>query len=116
MANMIFEEVTTYRASIHTGMGWGTVKEASMLLLTADSNIYISFLEDGVQLPENRSPIIQGRQHVYLYMHYNDYPNMIDLLRNEKPINFFYRDDAKFGYFSTSMEPIGENESEELLV
>jgi hypothetical protein len=37
---------------------------------------------------------------------------MIDLLRNEKPINVFFRDDAKYGYLTTSMEPVGENELE----
>jgi hypothetical protein len=107
MPNMIFEEVTQYRASIFAGKG---EQKAFVLLLTANSNIYINFYTEGTQLPENQSPIIQGRQHVYLHVHYNDYPNMIDLLRNEKPINFFYRDDAKFGYLTTSMEPVGENE------
>ena len=109
MPNMIFEEITQYQATIYAG---DRDQEASMLLLTANSNIYISFYKEGVQLQGNRSPIIQGRQHVYLYFHYRDYPNMIDLLRNEKPINIFYRDDAKFGYLSTSMEPVGEHELE----
>jgi len=108
MPNMIFEEVTEYRASICSGHD----KEANMVLLTANSNIYLYFYKEGVQLPENRSPIHGGRQHVYLYFPYNHYPNMIDLLRNEKPINVFYRDDFKLGYLTTSMEPVGENEFE----
>jgi hypothetical protein len=109
MANIIFEEITQYRAYIYVGIEG---REAFIHLLTANASIYINFYKEGVQLQENRSPIIQGRQYVYLHIHYNDYPNMIDLLRNEEPIYFFYRDDAKFGYLSTSAEPVGEHELE----
>ena len=109
MPNMIFEQVTEYKASICSGSD----KEANIVLLTANSNIYLYFYKEGVQLRENRSSIHGGRQHVYLYFHYNHYPNMIDLLRNEKPINVFYRDDFKLGYLTTSMEPVGENEFED---
>ena len=77
-----------------------------------DSSIYINFYSVGTVLQENRSPIIGGRQHVYLYVEYDQYDQMIDLLRNEMPIRFFYRDDAKIGYISTSAEPVGEHELE----
>ena len=109
MATMIFEEVAQYMASIYIGK---EDQEAKILLTTANSSIYITFYQEGVQLPENWSPIVQGRQHVYVHCHYDAYPNMVDLLRNEKPVNVFYRDDFKFGYLTTSMEPVGENEME----
>lgn len=109
MTTMIFEEVTQYIARIYMGI---EDQEAQILLTTANSSIYITFCKEGVQLPENRSPIVQGRQHVYVYCHYSAYPNMIDLLRNEEPINVFYRDDFKLGYLTTSTEPVGENELE----
>jgi len=34
----------------------------------------------------------------------------VDLLRNEKPIRFFFRDDNMASYLTTSDEPVGEGE------
>ena len=109
MPNFIHEEITQYRATIRTYFG---DKRASINLLTENCSIYISFYKEEAVLPDNRSPIIMDRQHVYLSYYYHDYANIIDLLRNEKPVKVFYRDDAKFGYISTAMEPVGEHELE----
>ena len=41
--------------------------------------------------------------------HIDEYPNYIDLLRNEKPVYIFFNG-TDHGYLSTSREPIGEEE------
>lgn len=107
MTTMISGEVFKYRASIFTGK---INHRAFIFLETENASVYINFYSEGTTLQENQSPVVNGNQHVYLYHYYSDYPNMLDLLRNEKPINFFYRDDARVGYLTTSKEPIGEGE------
>jgi hypothetical protein len=36
------------------------------------------------------------------------YANIIDILRNEKPIYFSYSINSKMGYVRTGKEPVGE--------
>ena len=48
-----------------------------------------------------------------LYCHYRweDFPRVLDLLRNEKPVYLSYLDDEKVALIHTSlMEPVGEGE------
>jgi hypothetical protein len=40
------------------------------------------------------------------------YVNVIDLLRNEKPIYFSYSNTSKLGYIRTGKEPIGEGNND----
>ena len=107
MTDMIFEKVSQYRASVYISQA---AKRAHLFLVTTNSNIYITFYTEGTSLQDNQSPIVSDRQHVYLHVYYSDYPNMIDLLRNEKPVYFFYRVATKSGYLTTSKEPVGESE------
>jgi hypothetical protein len=47
----------------------------------------------------------------FLYYRYSDMPNIIDMLRNEKPIYLFYVPDGKDNTrLTTTSEPIGEGE------
>ena len=47
----------------------------------------------------------------YVSYKYAQLANIIDLLRNEKPIRFFFADDTKASYLTTSDEPVGEGEN-----
>lgn len=40
----------------------------------------------------------------------DQYPNYIDLLRNEKPLFFYFNSKTKLSYITTSDEPVGEAE------
>lgn len=107
MDNQFWEEVREYRANIYIGAG---NKQAFLFLKSDNYNMYFTFYKEGMALPADNQKEINGRQHFYLNLHYGDYPNMLDLLRNEKPVHFFYRIDAQFGYLTTSSEPVGEGE------
>ena len=50
----------------------------------------------------------------YVHCHYTwkDFPNVLDLLRNEKPIRIRYVEGWKQASITTSMEPIGEGEEQ----
>ena len=46
-----------------------------------------------------------------IYYRYSDYPVIIDMLRNEKPIFFIYQPEGtNNSRLSTSSEPVGEGE------
>ena len=71
----------------------------------------IQFIADDQVLPNpQESEYPDGTKRVSAYMHVHNYPDVIDLLRNEKPIRLsFY---APTVWISTgSLEPIGEEET-----
>ena len=74
---------------------------------------YMRFDPDDQVLPDNATWDLNGKDMIRLYMHESDYPSVVDLLRNEKPLYLVYRS-AKFGYVGTSEdEPIGAEETDE---
>lgn len=48
----------------------------------------------------------------YVFIHYpaEDFPRILDLLRNEKPVYLRYTTGWNLGEIRTSMEPVGEGE------
>jgi hypothetical protein len=44
------------------------------------------------------------------YYHPEQYPEVVDLLRNEKPIYLLYSSNKELAYLSTTVEPVGEAE------
>ena len=66
------------------------------------------FYRDGSALPENRYK--GGRVGlVYPWSHFDE---VIDVLRNEKPLYFVFIGSTKVGYISTQREPVGEGSDE----
>ena len=70
-----------------------------------DFVVQVNFYPDG-KVPENHYD--KRNKLVYLRYPISMYYNIIDLLRNEKPIYFSYNPDLKLGYVRTGKEPIGE--------
>ncbi|MEB8329778.1 hypothetical protein OO009_10450 [Flavobacteriaceae bacterium KMM 6897] len=71
-----------------------------------DFVVQINFYPENKNLPENHND--KRNKLVYLNYPMSMYPNVIDLLRNEKPIYFSYSESLKMGYLRTGKEPIGE--------
>ncbi len=71
-----------------------------------DFVVQLNFYPDGKSLPANHYD--KRNKLVYLRYPLSMYPNVIDLLRHEKPIYFSYSDNLKTGYVRTGKEPIGE--------
>jgi len=109
MAEMVYGELTSYNATLFSKMG---DTRAQMLLISEAANAvcYLTFFTDSVTLPDNRLVYQGATRQIYVSMRYSDYANVIDLARNEKPLSFFYRDDVKLFYVTSSREPIGEQE------
>lgn len=70
---------------------------------------FLYFVPEGKVLGTNRIRMNQNICDVYYPM--SSWAQCVDLLRNEKPVYFFYDDSNKTAVIKTSDEPIGEEES-----
>ena len=75
-----------------------------------DYVLQASFYPDGKSLPENYHDV--NSKLVYLRYPMSMYANIIDILRNEKPVYFSYSEKTNLGYIRTGKEPIGEGEND----
>ncbi len=75
-----------------------------------DFILQLSFYRDSKNPPENYYDV--NSKLVYLRYRLSMYPNIIDLLRNEKPIYFSYSQKSKLGYVRTGKEPVGEGDND----
>lgn len=66
------------------------------------------FYKDGATLPENRNK--GGR--VGLTYHWSHLNEVLDVMRNEKPLYFGFIESTKVGYISTHKEPVGEGDDQ----
>ncbi len=94
----------------------GAANAAATILITlsgssGNAKSYLRFFPEGASLPNNSmSGSSSGDPIFYLSYQYDQLANAIDLLRNESPINFFFRDDTMTGYINTGQEKVGEGE------
>jgi len=75
-----------------------------------DFILQLNFYPDNKNLPENYFDVKSNL--VYLRFRLLAYANIIDLLRNEKPIYFSYSQKSKVGFVRTGKEPIGEGDND----
>jgi len=66
------------------------------------------FYKDGASIPAS-SKTASG----YLYLRFSEkqFNDIMTTLREEKPLNMGFNDGNKWGWVSTSQEPVGEEES-----
>ncbi|MBC2838463.1 hypothetical protein [Robiginitalea sp. SC105] len=73
-----------------------------------DYLVQLTFYPNGKKLPENHYD--KRNKLVYLRYPMSMYANILDILRNEKPIFFRYNAEIKLGFIRTGKEPVGEGE------
>lgn len=106
-SNFIIEQFKKYKVFLYTG-GSASLSRA-VIHLTLPSGKAIIRFKDG-RLKRN-SMTKQGKSTLYeVYVSADRYLQFIDLLRNEKPLYFFYSIDENISYITTSDEPVGEGE------
>ena len=72
---------------------------------------YMVFLDNDADLPESQELSSQGETFYRLHYHRDQFPAVIDILRNEKPVYVFYSNPT-YAHICTSAEPVGEEELE----
>ena len=106
-----FVEVSTYLVFSYGGPNGNGGADATVSLGIPKGWAFLRFYPERVTVPANsKSTHTSGKPIYYVNYRYAQLNNVIDLLRNEKPIRFFFRDDAMVAYLTTSNEPVGEGE------
>lgn len=105
--NFIIEEFAFYKVllfSHHTN----TNIDAGVEISLPDGKAVIRFVNS--DLPENSMEVIGSKNIYHVYYQLNMYPYVIDILRNEEPLFFYYNHDNHESYITTGDEPVGEGE------
>ena len=104
------KEIKRYGMKIYGGpQGSGRGKRASIFLFDKDNRGIgtIDFWEEGIKLPADQLSESLGVQ-FSLYITRMD--DVVDMLRNEKPVFIAWQESLKNAYIGTSTEPVGEGE------
>jgi hypothetical protein len=100
-------EITTYTLSIQTPSVHTNYK--SLIYLKGSFGLaFLCFVPEGGSLGTNRKR--EGSDVFDAYFYYDAWGPMVDTLRNEKPVWFFF-DDYDNVIVKTGDEPIGEEEA-----
>ena len=106
-----FVDVSTYLVFAYGGPGGNSGADATISLGIPNAFAFLRFFPENAALPPNSKAMhISGQPIFYVSYRYAQLANVVDLLRNEKPIRFFFRDDNMDSYITTSDEPVGEGE------
>ena len=107
-----FVNVSTYLVFAYGGPGGNSGADAAISLGIPNAFAFLRFYPEATPPPPNsKASHASGKPIFYVSYRYTQLPNVLDLLRNEKPIKFFFRDDNLASYITTSDEPVGEGES-----
>jgi len=108
MENFIIEEFENYKVFLFSKSESNI--EYSVHIKIPSGNIILWFI-NGI-LKSNEINHIGSKRVLNCYFRAERYPDFIDILRNEKPLFFYYNQDDKTCYITTSDEPVGEGEHE----
>ncbi len=100
-------EIKHYQYYVFSSRDSGS-KSAAICSGDSGKTVYVHFLGNSGSLPEARK--IDDSRFILYYRH-SDMPNIIDMLRNEKPIYLIYVPEGTNNTrLSTGSEPVGEGE------
>lgn len=101
MSEFLIEEFKTYKVFLF--------RDSFSIHITLKNGKAIFRFVSG-RLKKNKSTVA-GKKTLYeLYQPKDSYYGFIDILRNEKPLFFFFSEVDNSAYITTSDEPVGEGE------
>ena len=101
-----YGELSSYTLQYRSGGAAATI-----VCVTVSSGVlYLRFERGDVLTANSTNVIASGTRQFYMSYPYDQLPVVVDLLRNEKPVTFWFRDDSMHGGLTTSAEPPGEAE------
>lgn len=109
MANFIIEEFEEYKATIHDSNYKGV--DYSIQLHLPDGEAYLRF--SNTTSKDNQITKKADKNVYNVYFRSEKFSPMIDLLRNEGPLYFYYNLNTGHSYITTGDEPVGEGEGHE---
>ena len=104
-------QITSYRLYVAGKRNTETDWHKVIHLIDTDNNIkgIIVFLHDGQALGQLQEQQTGGIERVIYWMYDHDYSDVVDMLRNEKPVFLRYVG-PNYAYLNTGAEPTGEFE------
>ena len=114
MSDTVFSEpVTSYGSFLYGGPD-GNNQASSTIWLRFDGCkdfAWLEFFPPGYQLPPlYKVPSAKGADHFHVSYRSGDYSKVIDLLRNEKPVHFYWNEETGLAYLRCGAEEVGEGE------
>ncbi len=107
MPNFTSSLIDDYKVVIYGEKEGGSTIGAFIHCYNANTNVMSCvFYNDEDNVPANSS----GTR-VNLYYPYSKLSDVLDILRNEKPVYFGFIESTKVGYVATKKEPVGEGEA-----
>ena len=105
--NFIIEEFENYKVLLFSHNTSEQI-QFSIELKLPDGKAIMRFVKGAI--PENNMEKIGSKNIYYVNFPAKNYLATIDLLRNEKPLFFYFNHDNHESYVTTSDEPVGEAE------
>jgi hypothetical protein len=105
-----FEEVSTYTLTTYGGpSGGGGGMDGAIKLKVPSGTAFLRFYPEGATIPNNSKVDYRGQGVYNVSYRARQFGDVVDLLRNEKPIKFYFNDEM-LSYLTTNPEPVGEEE------
>lgn len=103
--------ITSYSIKLASDANISTKYISVVYLHTTSGTAFLCFCPDDADLPSNGIRMQHGKPTYDVYYHDRYLPVVIDVLRNEKPITFFFDESSLYAGIRTGHEPVGEEEN-----
>lgn len=110
MANFIIEEFKSYKVTLYSNPS--PEHEQYAIHLRVPSGEAILKFMPGSFGKNTFTETVNNHSKYVMYFDAARFPAFIDILRNEKPLYFYFNTNDYQGYITTSDEPVGEGENE----
>ena len=104
--------ITKYAATLYTGGSESNLQCKAIINCYNDTQITpvmsAYFYHEGYFIPANSKHV----DRVNLRYSISEYDHFLDLLRNEKPVFFYFNEHTSVGYIRTGQEPVWEESAE----
>ena len=108
MTKFIIEEFENYKVFLYGKRSEGQQTDYGVDIKLPSGRAHLRFCKNW--MGDDRCEEVNGKKIFYIFLRSDKYPAFIDLLRNEKPLFFYYEFDGDLFYITTSDEPVGEAE------
>lgn len=109
MENFIIEEFSHYKVFLYGRKALGQQTDQSIHInLPSGAKAVLNFCKNFMR--DNFVEQVGSKTVYNVFLRADKYPSFIDILRNEKPLFFYYNLSEHLMYITTTDEPVGEAE------
>ena len=108
----LFRSVKSYKLTLYKQHKTDNIPFDHFIRLegSKDEKVYIYFVKPGFE--DESNTVHESFDFAKIFVEESQYPDFVDLLRNEKPVYMYLNNtNPNLFYITTSDEPVGEEES-----